>query len=29
MRLNMESDLVESSAARLVVTGVIDWSTIA
>jgi anti-anti-sigma regulatory factor len=29
MRLNMESDLAESSAARLVVTGVIDWSTIA
>jgi anti-anti-sigma regulatory factor len=29
MRLNMESDYVESSAVLLVVTGVIDWSTIA
>src|ERR1700733_14124660 len=29
MRLNMESDNVESSAVLLVVTGVIDWSTIA
>jgi anti-anti-sigma regulatory factor len=29
MRLNLESGLVESSAALLVVTGVIDWSTIA
>ena len=29
MRLNMESGYVESSAVQLVVTGVIDWSTIA
>ena len=29
MRLNMESDNAESSAVLLVVTGVIDWSTIA
>jgi anti-anti-sigma regulatory factor len=29
MRLNMKSDYVESSAVLLVVTGVIDWSTIA
>ncbi len=28
MRLNLESSLVGSSATRLVVTGVIDWSTI-
>lgn len=28
MRLNMENDLVGSSTALLVVTGVIDWSTI-
>ena len=29
MRLNLESGYVESSAVLLVVTGVIDWSTIA
>ena len=29
MRLNLESGPVRSSAALLVVTGVIDWSTIA
>ena len=29
MRLNLESDLVGSSAMMLVVTGVIDWSTLA
>jgi anti-anti-sigma regulatory factor len=29
MRLNLESGLVGSSTALLVVTGVIDWSTIA
>ena len=29
MRLNLESSLVESSATLLVVTGIIDWSTIA
>jgi anti-anti-sigma regulatory factor len=29
MRLNVESGLVGSSTALLVVTGVIDWSTIA
>jgi anti-anti-sigma regulatory factor len=29
MRLNLESDLVGSSTALVVVTGVIDWSTIA
>ena len=29
MRLNLENGLVGSSAARLIVTGVIDWSTIA
>ena len=29
MRLNLESGLVGSSAVQLVVTGVIDWSTIA
>ena len=29
MRLNLESGLAGSSTALLVVTGVIDWSTIA
>ena len=29
MRLNLESDFLESSAVLLVVTGVIDWSTLA
>ena len=29
MRLNLESDYVESPAVLLVVTGIIDWSTIA
>lgn len=29
MRLNLENDPVESSAVLLIVTGVIDWSTIA
>ncbi len=29
MRLNLESSLVGSSATLLVVTGIIDWSTIA
>ena len=29
MRLNLESSLVGSSATLLVVTGVIDWSTLA
>jgi anti-anti-sigma regulatory factor len=29
MRLNMENNLAGSPAARLVVTGIIDWSTIA
>ncbi len=29
MRLNLESSLVESSATLLVVTGIIDWSTLA
>jgi anti-anti-sigma regulatory factor len=29
MRLNLESDLAGSPAVQLVVTGVIDWSTIA
>jgi anti-anti-sigma regulatory factor len=28
MRLNLENDPVESSAVLLIVTGVIDWSTI-
>jgi len=29
MRLNLENSLVGSSAALLVVTGIVDWSTIA
>ena len=29
MRLNLESDLVRPSTVLLIVTGVIDWSTIA
>src|SRR5260370_2175628 len=29
MRLNLENSLVRSSATLLVVTGIIDWSTIA
>jgi anti-anti-sigma regulatory factor len=29
MRLNLERSLVESSAVLVIVTGVIDWSTIA